>query len=353
MKTCFVICPLGKPKSDTRRTANALLKHIIKPIATKSRYKVIRADLTPEHERTIPESISKHILEDDLVIADLTSCNANVFYELGKRHAWGGRCIHLTQDMGSLPFDIRHHRVIDYDLSDPDRIDEVKRELSQGIRALENIPPQCPFPLTPKQIIELADITVVIERYTGRRDHYYLADRIANSDCKRIFLMQRSSSFILGPEQGWGAEETFYHTILQKIEEGVEFFHVVSLEGIARHLKRPQSIFPETEEALNRLYKNNTSVGIKGKNKVFYFKRIPEEEDEHDLKPDRQARTLIIETVSGESECALVVDLGGEQSCFHLKGSKINKFMKSCLDYYDRWPLLKWKEIENIVKPEG
>ncbi len=349
MKNCFFICPLGTPKSKIRNCADAVLNQIVRPVVAALGYNVERADLATEHQWSIPESISQHIFEDDLVIADLTKCNPNVFYELGKRHAWGGRCIHLTQNIKTLPFDISHYRVIEYNLLDPASLDEVRKNLRLGIRSIEKVPYQCPFPLTPEKLIELSGATVLLGRVDGRRDHYYLAEQIAKSDCRRIFLMQRSSSLILGPEQGWGAEKNFYYSVLQKIEDGAEFFHVVSLVGIARHLARPQSIFPETVMALKRLSKDDECVGINGPKNIWYFKRISDEEDDRDLKPDRQARTFLVELFNGETQGVVVIDLGGRQSCFHLKGPMIGDFLQVCIKFYHDCPLLTWPELEKIV----
>lgn len=348
MKSCFVICPLGLDKSETRTRANKVLDFIIKPVTQLLGYTVERADLTPEHQQTIPESISKNIFEANLVIADLTDCNPNVFYELGKRHAWGGHTIHLTQDLNTLPFDVRHHRVIEYDLEDPAAVERIRTALRLGISQLEKVPPQCPFPLTPDKIIELSGATVLIDRIEGRRDHYYIAQKIAKSECKRLFLMQRSSSLILGPEQDWDAERTFYYTLIEKIEHGTEFFHIVSLEGIKRHLERRQSIFPRMKDALDRLSKDDDVVGIKGSAHIA-FKRIKDEEDDHDLKPDRQARTFLVQYSNGETEGVVVVDLGGQQSCFHLKGPMVGTFLDSCIKFYNDCPYLRWSELQRIL----
>lgn len=349
MKSCFVICPLDHPRTKTRVRSDAILTRIIDPVVSTLGYKVQRADLTREHQWTLPEMISKHIFESDLVVADLTDCNANVFYELGKRHAWGGRTVHLSQDLSTLPFDIRHHRVIKYDLEDATGLDDVRIELREAIASLESVPIKCPFPLTPAKIIELSNATVLIERKTGRRDHYDVAKKIANTNCQRIFLMQRSSSLILGPEMGWGGEEKFYTSLLNQVEAGAQFFHVVSLEGIARHKARPQSTFPNLPEALSRLSRIDESVGIAGPNNTWYFKRVADEEDDRDLKPDRQARTFLVEFPSGETEGVVVVDLGGSQSCFYLRGPMMHDFLNSCVGFYDGCPLLKWSELERVL----
>jgi len=156
-KSCFVICPLGDADSATRQRADALFAQVIRPVVEPLGYTLARADRV--HDKlTIPDSISAHIFSDDLVIADLTDCNPNVFYELGKRHAWGWNCVHLTRDVSRLPFDVRHHRVIQYDLNDPPGLDSVRKALRLSIEALEATPLQCPYPLTPQQVVELEGV---------------------------------------------------------------------------------------------------------------------------------------------------------------------------------------------------
>jgi hypothetical protein len=50
----------------------------------------------------------------DLVVADLTGANPNVYYELGVAHALRRRVVLLTQSIDQLPFDLRSYRVISY-----------------------------------------------------------------------------------------------------------------------------------------------------------------------------------------------------------------------------------------------
>lgn len=348
-KTCFVICPLDRRNSRVRHRSDQLLKHIIEPVVCPLGFEVTRGDLVQD-EKTIPDSISAHIFNDYLVIADLTDCNPNVFYELGKRHAWGGRCIHFTQDISSLPFDLSHHRVIEYSFDDPETLENARRKLRVSIQALDEIPTQCPYPLTPEKVVELSNATVVIEREDGHREHYYLAKRMAEVSCKRIFLMQRSSTLILGPEQGWEAERSFYHALLQQVAKGVELFHIVSLEGIVRHRSRPRSSFLETRWALSNLDHSTENVGISGPERAWYFKRVLDEEEDADLKPDRQARTFVVELTDGTTEGVIVVDLGGMQSCFRMRGSKMRDFLRSCIDFYDRCHYLKWVDLEMALR---
>jgi hypothetical protein len=50
----------------------------------------------------------------DLIVADLTGKNANVFYEVGICHALEKSVLLLAQSMDDVPFDLRHRRVLLY-----------------------------------------------------------------------------------------------------------------------------------------------------------------------------------------------------------------------------------------------
>lgn len=85
-RLAFVICPIGEPDSDSRRRADQILKHVIEPAVLECGYKALRADKISE-PGIITSQIITHILNDALIVADLTGHNPNVFYELAVRHA--------------------------------------------------------------------------------------------------------------------------------------------------------------------------------------------------------------------------------------------------------------------------
>mgnify|MGYP003586932137 CR=1 FL=1 len=62
----------------------------------------------------ILERIYRQIELADVVVADMTGQNPNVFYEVGYAHAKGKLCILLTQRAEDIPFDLKHHRHIVY-----------------------------------------------------------------------------------------------------------------------------------------------------------------------------------------------------------------------------------------------
>ena len=85
-----------------------------------------------DSQRNILRDIVEGIHQADIVIADLTGLNANVFYELGLAHAMNKKVIIITQDLGEVPFDIKSYRVIHYSLlfyKIPDFLEQLKKLL--------------------------------------------------------------------------------------------------------------------------------------------------------------------------------------------------------------------------------
>lgn len=102
----FVLMPFDKAFDDiykigTKETANSL---------------GILAERVDEQifREGILERIYRQIELADLIVADMTGQNPNVFYEVGYAHAKGKLCILLTQNADDIPFDLKHHRHIVY-----------------------------------------------------------------------------------------------------------------------------------------------------------------------------------------------------------------------------------------------
>src|SRR5690242_7227892 len=91
-KNCFVLRPIGEPESQRRATSDDRYEHLIQPAAAECGYVVTHAGLIAEPGMITPQII-KRIVDDNLVIADLTDGNPNVFYELSLRHAIRKPCV--------------------------------------------------------------------------------------------------------------------------------------------------------------------------------------------------------------------------------------------------------------------
>ena len=135
-KTCFVISPIGEKESKQRKHANEVRDRIIKPIVNEFGYDVIRSD---EYQviGQITHQIVKLIVESDLVIADLSFLNPNVFYELALRHITRKPFVHLIEEGEKIPFDIRDIRAVIFNLSDERTIEQAKREIREQIKNAE------------------------------------------------------------------------------------------------------------------------------------------------------------------------------------------------------------------------
>ena len=81
-----------------------VFSHFIKPILEELGFNVERAD-DIENQRNILRDIVENIHNSALIIADLTTANANVFYELGLAHALRKPVILMTQSIEEVPFD--------------------------------------------------------------------------------------------------------------------------------------------------------------------------------------------------------------------------------------------------------
>lgn len=69
-----------------------------------------------DNQQNIIQDIVKGITTADIIIADLTGSNPNVFYELGLAHALNKKTIIITQDISELPFDIKSYRAYEYSM---------------------------------------------------------------------------------------------------------------------------------------------------------------------------------------------------------------------------------------------
>jgi len=63
---------------------------------------------------SITRDIVEGIVEADVIVADLTDRNPNVFYELGISHTVGNKTIMTAQSRDDVPFDIANYRVLFY-----------------------------------------------------------------------------------------------------------------------------------------------------------------------------------------------------------------------------------------------
>lgn len=122
---CFVIMPFS-PECEI------VYRQLIKPAGETFGLKVLRADdiYSPG---VITEQIKAAIHQSIICVADVTSKNPNVLYEVGIAHTLGKPTILLSQNVEQIPFDLRDLRVIIYDI---DKIRRARENLVCTIREI-------------------------------------------------------------------------------------------------------------------------------------------------------------------------------------------------------------------------
>jgi hypothetical protein len=83
---------------------------------------------------SVVEQIWDQIENAKVLLADLSGKNANVFYELGLAHAARKPVVFTSADSEDVPFDLRHLRVIIYDIREPEWADRLRTSIADYLR---------------------------------------------------------------------------------------------------------------------------------------------------------------------------------------------------------------------------
>lgn len=129
---CFVLMPFGNKKDPAGGPDidfNSIYNLAIKPAIADAGLEPIRAD----EERTggiIHGAMFERLLLCDYAVADLTTANANVFYELGVRHAARPATTLPVFAAGHMPpFDVNFLRALPYKLADGNQFGDAEAKM--------------------------------------------------------------------------------------------------------------------------------------------------------------------------------------------------------------------------------
>jgi hypothetical protein len=145
--TVFFISPIGDEGTDVRKAADQTLKHIVRKALPEARYAVERAD-EDKHPGAITPRILSKIIGADLVLADLSGYNPNVFYELAAAHGYHKPVVHLQKSDERAAFDVKDMRIIRYQLADPDKLEQAVADLRIQAEVALDSPGVIETPLT-------------------------------------------------------------------------------------------------------------------------------------------------------------------------------------------------------------
>jgi len=126
MKNCFILMPFSQVKIDEtnvldRHDLDFIYEEILRPIVSSfeisgEKY-FTSVSRFEQSSGSIIDGIISNINSADIVIADLTGLNPNVMYELGVRHSLRRGTIMLSQNLSSIPSDLRDYLCVGYSYS--------------------------------------------------------------------------------------------------------------------------------------------------------------------------------------------------------------------------------------------
>ena len=158
---CFVLMPFGKQPNaaGSEIDFDAVYSNLIAPAIEEADLEPIRAD----HEVVgglIHKPMYERLVLCEYAVADLTTANANVFYELGLRHAARpcSTILLFSKDGKQLPFDVGPLRAIPYELhadGTPANTDTTKATLVKSLREARKAAAEGSIPDSPVfQLVE-------------------------------------------------------------------------------------------------------------------------------------------------------------------------------------------------------
>ena len=141
MTTCFVAMGFGEKTAfysgkKKQRTLNLdkTYENIIRPAVRDAGFECVRADEIL-HSTVIDKPMYQQLLRADIVVADLSTSNANAIYELGVRHALRPRTtIVMAEKEFTFPFDVAHLSILRYEHLGPDIGASEARKVSEELR---------------------------------------------------------------------------------------------------------------------------------------------------------------------------------------------------------------------------
>ena len=182
---CFVIQPFDRGKFDKR------YDDAFEPALRHAGFAAYRVDQDPGTDVLIA-AIEEGIRNSAICLADVTTNNPNVWYELGFAYA-AGKPVILTccdEREGALPFDIHHRHVIRYQSESASDFDNLKRQVTERATVLldrvaekqmEDSDPIAPLDGLPQRETHLLGLTAAETATTDARESVWKLRNTAES----------------------------------------------------------------------------------------------------------------------------------------------------------------------------
>lgn len=126
LDTCFVMMPFGE-------WFDRYYQEIYVPAIKEAGFEPVRADELFS-TGSVVEQIWEQIEKAKILLADLSGKNPNVFYELGLAHAAKKPVVFTAGQLEDIPFDLRHLRVIVYEVREPEWASHLRKSITDYLR---------------------------------------------------------------------------------------------------------------------------------------------------------------------------------------------------------------------------
>jgi len=143
---CFMVMPFGKKRTKLNPNEgpaeidfDSLWEHAYKPLLEEAGYEAVRADA--QSGSLIIQDMIEGLAFSDLVMADVSIPNANVYYEIGVRHSARSKgCVLVSASWANPVFDLRQIRRLTFELNQT-TVDEllgskIKADLQSGFQSM-------------------------------------------------------------------------------------------------------------------------------------------------------------------------------------------------------------------------
>lgn len=194
-KTCFIISSIGKEVGEIRDIADEKFDLIFEPVLKQFNYKVTRADKIG-NPGSISREIVSNVINSDLVIADVSDENPNVFYELAIRNAVKKPVIVFRAANQRMPFDIYDTRAITIDRTKPRVWENAKKILHQHIEESEKNPDFASASILTNFSFKLEDIGP-----GTKEDKLYLIIRDLQQQVRKLSIDSQNRNYISREER--------------------------------------------------------------------------------------------------------------------------------------------------------
>lgn len=164
-KTAYVIMPVSSTTACTDSEWADIYNEVFAPALTESGYLCEKA--YPSTGNLI-KSLVIDLQKSWLVLADLTDRNANVFYELGVRHALSKRTILVAQNSGDIPSDLKGYWWLEYGTK-PGEVSAFRKRLKELLIQIEEDPERSDNPVSDFLDHEMAGVSNYVFRENAKK----------------------------------------------------------------------------------------------------------------------------------------------------------------------------------------